>query len=309
MPGPIPALDMADTPVALFVVDATAAGPTAPPSWQRLTTDRRGRLALSALGLMVIAAVAAPWIAPYSPIDVLGDAVALKANAPSLQHWFGTDLAARDVLSRMLFGARISLLIAFLSAALAAVVGLLWGAIAGFSGGVTDTIMMRLVDAMLAVPRVLLVLTVISLWPPTVTSLVLVLGFTGWFGVSRLARAETLALRQREFLMASRALGVSPLSILVRHILPHAAGPVLVAATIAVGHAIVLEAGLSFLGVGVQPPTASWGTIISDGWDSFAQTWWMTLFPGIALIGTALAVNTVAGLLRSRINPRQLPDR
>jgi peptide/nickel transport system permease protein len=187
--------------------------------------------------------------------------------------------------------------------------GLAWGAIAGFSGGLVDTVMMRLVDAMLSVPRVLLVLTVITLWPPGVFSLVLVLGFTGWFGVSRLARAEALVIRQREFLVASRALGVSPLRLLVRHVIPHASGPVLIASTIAVGHAIVLEAGLSFVGVGVQPPTASWGTIIRDGWDTFAQTWWMTLFPGIALIGTSLAVNTIAGLLRTTFDPRQLPRR
>lgn len=300
---------MADTPVALFALEAAAPPSASPATWRPLLDDRAGRLAVAVLTLLVGAALAAPWLAPFAPNDILGDAVALKAQAPSAAHWFGTDLAARDVLSRMLHGARISLLVAFLSAALSACVGLLWGAIAGFAGGAVDVVMMRIVDALLAVPRVLLVLTVVSLWPRTVTTLVLVLGFTGWFGVSRLARTETLAVRRREFVAASRALGVPPWRLLVVHVLPQASGPVLVAATIAVGHAIILEAGLSFFGVGVQPPTASWGTIIRDGWDTFAQTWWLTLFPGMALIATALSVNTIAALLRTRIDPRQLPGR
>jgi peptide/nickel transport system permease protein len=300
---------MADTPVALFALDAGTSATALPGAWRQLWRDRRGRIALTVLGILVVSALAAPWLAPYPPNDILGDAVALKTQPPSFQHWFGTDFAARDVFSRMLYGARISLLVAFLAASLSAVVGLLWGAIAGLAGGAIDIVMMRLVDALLSMPRVLLVLTVGSLWPRTVTALVLLLGLTGWFGVSRLARAETLSVRGREFVMASRALGLTPAQLLRTHILPHATGPVLVAATIAVGHAIVLEAGLSFFGVGVQPPTASWGTIIRDGWDTFAQTWWLTLFPGVALVVTGLCVNTIAGLLRTRIDPRQLPGR
>jgi peptide/nickel transport system permease protein len=170
--------------------------------------------------------------------------------------------------------------------------------------------MMRLVDTMLAIPRVLLILTIIALWSfPSVSGLIAVLGLTGWFGVSRLARAEALVVRGRDFVSAALALGVPRRDVLVRHVLPHSLGPVLVAATVAVGNVIVLEAGLSYFGVGVPDPAASWGNIIRDGRDSLASTWWLTVFPGLALVGTSLAVNAVANRLRSAINPRQLPGR
>jgi peptide/nickel transport system permease protein len=266
-------------------------------------------LALAVLGVLILGALLAPVIAPYPPDEQLG-LVDLKLRPPSWQHWFGTDPVSRDVFSRMLYGAQVSLRIALLAAGLSALVGLLWGAAAGFLGGRIDGVMMRVVDAFLAIPRVLLVLTVIALWPRvTPAGLIAVLGLTGWFGVSRLARAEALSVREREFVHAARALGVRRTSILVRHVLPHAIGPVLVAATLAVGHVIVLEAGLTYLGQGVPPPTATWGSIIHDGRDTLQSTWWLTLFPGLALIGTSLAVNAIANRLRAAINPRQLPGR
>lgn len=270
--------------------------------WQ----DRRARVALAFLAVLVLSAVAAPWVAPYDPARLL-DPVALVSAPPSRLHWFGTDPSSRDVLSRMIFGARVSLAVAALAALLASVLGLLYGGLAGFVGGRLEGLMMRIVDALLAIPRVLLILTVLSLWSAlNAKVLIVMLGTTGWFVVARLARAESAALRERDFVVAARALGAGPLRVFVRHVLPHAAGPVLVATTIAIGQVIVLEAGLSFLGYGV-PDTPTWGNIIRDGHETFDTTWWMTLFPGLALVGTALAVNTVADRLRVALNPRQLP--
>jgi len=271
--------------------------------WQ----DRSARLALAFLFTLAAAAIAAPWLAPYDPLLPL-DPVALKLAPPSGLHWFGTDVSSRDVFSRMLYGARVSLAVAALAAALASGLGLLYGGAAGFAGGRVESMMMRLVDALLAIPRILLLITVLALWRSVdAGALILILGTTGWFVVARLARAEAAALRDRDFVVAARALGAAPLRVFVRHVLPHAAGPVVVATTIAIGQVIVLEAGLSFLGYGIAQPTPTWGGIIRDGRETIDSTWWLTLFPGLVLVGTALAVNTLADRLRVALNPRQLP--
>lgn len=305
---------VADTPaVASFAIPPE---PTPPPATDRvgvarlaiaLWADTRGRAALIAVAVLAILGLLAPWLAPYGPIEQI-DLLRLKSKPPSFAHPFGTDPLSRDVLSRMMYGARISLAVAFLSALLSSVLGLVYGTIAGYIGGAVDSMLMRLVDALLAIPRVLLLITVIALWGHvTASSLVIVLGLTGWFGVSRLARGEALAIKSRDFVVAARALGAGHLRILVRHVIPHAIGPVLVAATIAVSNAIVLEAGLSYLGYGVPTPAPSWGNIIQEGQDTLATTWWLSILPGIALIVSALAVNTLADRLRAALNPRQLP--
>lgn len=303
---------MPNTPAVTLAIEPSlgaAASGTRRGFWRALWREAAARWALGFLALLALAALLAPVLAPYDPQLPLGP-VALKSLPPSWQHPFGTDLVSRDVYSRMLFGTRISLRIALVASLLSGVVGLLWGATAGFFGGLVDSFLMRAVDTCLAIPRVLLVLTVLSLWPAvTPGGLILVLGLTGWFGVSRLARAEALGMRSRDFVAAARALGVSRRAILVRHVLPHALGPVLVATTIAAGNVLVLEAGLTYLGVGVAPPTATWGSIIADGRDTLQLTWWLTLFPGIALVGTSLAVNALANRLRGAIDPRHLPGR
>jgi len=299
---PVSSLAIPESPNAAARLSATTVGRAL-----RLTLrDRRARVALGFLTVLVLAAIAAPVLAPFDPERPL-DPVA-RAVGPNAEHWFGTDSTTRDVLSRMLFGARVSLSVAALSALIASGVGLLYGGVAGFVGGRLDGVMMRTVDAMLAVPRILLLLTVLALWPRVgMWTLVWLLGLTGWFAVARLARAEVASLRDREFVVAARALGASPARIFVRHVLPHAAGPVLVATTIAIGQVIVLESGLSYLGYGIPAPEPTWGNIIRDGRETIAATWWLTLFPGLALIGTALAVNTLADRLRAALNPRQLP--
>jgi len=276
---------------------------------RRLVHDRSAVAGLIVLALIAAVAVAAPLVAPYDPL-VQHDIVALKNQAPSLAHPFGTDEFSRDVLTRLMYGGRVSLAVAFLSVLLAATVGTAYGAIAGYLGGAADTVLMRVVDALLAIPRVLLLIAVATLWNGLeITGLVLLLGLTGWFGVSRLVRTLVIGSRDSEFVTAARALGAGDTRILVQHILPHVVSPVLVAATLGVGNVIVIEAGLTFLGMGVQPPHASWGSVFHDGMNAFASSWWVSFFAGAALVVTVLAVNLVADGLREALNARQLPAR
>ena len=275
----------------------------------RLRRDRAAMIALYAIiGIYVVAALA-PQLAPYHPA-AQPDIVALKNLPPSLAHPFGTDPFSRDVLSRVLYGARVSLTIGLLSIAVAITVGTLVGCLAGFVGGRTDAILMRLVDALLAIPRILLMIAVLTLWRQVSLSLlVLLIGLTGWFGASRIVRGQVLALRGEEFVISARALGASRWRVMLRHVLPNAVSPLIVAATLGIGNVIILEAGLSFLGIGVQPPQPSWGNIIQDGSSHLASLWWVSLFPGAAIVLTVMAFNTVGDGLRDALDPRQLPRR
>lgn len=195
-----------------------------------------------------------------------------------------------------------------MAVAVSAAVGVAWGAVAGYAGGALDRLLMHLVDAGLAIPRILLLLGVVAFWGTlSVPALVLLLGLTGWFAMSRLVRAGVRATRAREFAVAARALGASPWRVVVRHVLPHAIAPALVAAALGVGQVVVLEAGLSFLGYGVAPPTATWGGMIRDGREALATAWWVSVFPGLALAITVLAVNVLADRLRGLLDARQLP--
>jgi peptide/nickel transport system permease protein len=303
------------TPLSsVAVAEALPAQPIArEASWRailaELGRDRAARLAFVVLAVIAAAAVFAPWIAPYDPAHQF-DVVALKNRPPSTEHWFGTDSYSRDVYSRVVYGARVSLTLSFLAVLLASVVGMSVGALAAYVGGKVDAVLMRFVDACLSIPRILLLIAVLSLWRTTgVTTLILLLGLTGWFGVSRLVRAEVLSVRERDFVAAARAVGTGHLRLLVRHVMPHAIAPVFVAAAIGVGHVIVAEAGLSFLGFGIPEPRASWGGIIRDGRESIATSWWLSVFPGLALAITVLAFNTLADRLRAALNPRQLDAR
>jgi peptide/nickel transport system permease protein len=273
-----------------------------------LAALRRDPAALAAVALLVtVAGVAllAPLVAPYDPA-AQHDVVALSNQAPSLRHPLGTDPYSRDVLTRVMHGARVSLAVALLAALTSAAVGTAWGAVAGWVGGAVDALLMRLVDVALAVPRVLVLLAVVSLWGRLpLPGLVLLLGLTGWFGTSRLVRAHVVALRGRDYLAAARALGAGDARLLLRHVLPHLAAPVLVAATLSVGHVIALEAGLSYLGLGVRPPQASWGSIMQDGAPSVDTAWWTVAGPGLAIVLTVLAVNVLGDALRDWLDPRE----
>ena len=261
------------------------------------------------LGLILLLcaiALFAPALAPYAPNDQL-DIIGLKNKPPSFAHPLGTDQYSRDLLSRMLFGARISLSVAMLAVLLSATIGTAYGIIAGYLGGRLDSIMMRLLDALLAIPRVLLLIALLALWSPVpLYALILIIGFTGWFEVSRLVRAEVLAVKRREYVLAARALGVPGTRIIWRHVLPNVLNPVLVAAALGVGNVIILEAGLSYLGVGARAPTASWGSIFFDGSEAFQATWWIALFPGLAILVTVLAFNTFGTALRDALDPQKL---
>lgn len=261
--------------------------------------------ALLLLGIVAAAALA-PLVAPFDPARQL-DIVALAARAPSAAHPLGTDAYSRDVLSRVLYGGRVSLSVAFLAVLIASTVGLVYGTVAGFFGGIVDAALMRILDAFLAVPRVLLLLAVLALRTRVeLPMLVLLIGLTGWFGVARLVRAEALAARQQPWLAAARALGAGNLRLLWRHLLPNVVGPVIVAATLGIGNAVALEAGLSYLGIGVRPPQASWGNIIQEASANPGGLWWMVVFPGLAIVGTVLASTILGDALRDALDPRQL---
>lgn len=272
--------------------------------WRRFRSDRGAMAGLIVLIGIVGVAVLAPVLAPFPPNRPL-DIIALKSQAPSFAHPFGTDPVSRDVLSRVLFGSRVSLAVAVLSTIMATTVGAMYGAVSGYAGGIVDEIMMRVNDAFLSIPRILLLLVIVTLWNRlSLGALVLTLGLTGWFGMSRIVRAEVLALREREWVVAARALGASGTRILFRHALPNAASPIIVAAALGVANVILLEAGLSFLGLGVQPPYPSWGNIMLDGADQIRALWWLSIFPGLAIVTTVMAINAVADGLRETSVPR-----
>jgi peptide/nickel transport system permease protein len=263
------------------------------------------RVALFVLGVIVLVGLLAPLIAPYNPA-AQPDIVGLKDLPPSLAHPFGTDPYSRDVLSRVIYGARLSLMIGILATIVSLTLGVAYGAIAGYAGGILDAIMMRVLDAFLSIPRLLLLIGVLVAWPNlSIGALVVFLGLTGWFGLSRIVRGQVLALKHAEFVTAAQALGASRRRILWRHLLPNIVSPIVVAATLGVAHVIVLEAGLSYLGIGVPPPLASWGNIIRDGSDQVATLWWMSLFPGLFMVLTVMTLNILAESLSDAYERRR----
>jgi peptide/nickel transport system permease protein len=258
-------------------------------------------LPVAVLGALALAALLAPVLAPYDPARPL-DVITLQNRPPSAAHLLGTDPYARDVLSRALHAARVSLGVGVLAAVVSATIGGVWGALAGVAGRRVDALMMRLVDIALGVPRVLVLLAIVALWGAVApTTLALLLGATGWLGTSRLVRAQVVAARQREFAMAAVALGASPVRVLARHVAPHALATLAVAATNTFGDVVALEAGLSFLGLGVRPPKASWGSMIQDGTPYLADAWWTAAVPIAAVVLTMLAASALGDRLGDRL--------
>ncbi|HHM23845.1 MAG TPA: ABC transporter permease [Bacteroidetes bacterium] len=264
-----------------------------------LVSPLASRIAAGILSVLVVASVFAPVLAPYNP-NAQGDLVKERLLAPSWQHPFGTDKFARDVFSRVLYGGRVSLLIAVAVVGLSTAIGLVYGGISGYWGGLLDAGMMRFLDLLLAFPAVFLIITLVSLFGANLLILVLVLSLLGWMGMARLVRAEILRLRQHPFLLAEEALGLSPGRILVHHLLPNLMPTVLAVIPVRVGVILLLESALSFLGLGVQPPTASWGSIIQDGSEVLVQAWWVSFFPGMMILISVFCVNIIGEYLRER---------
>ncbi len=270
---------------------------------------RRHRPAMAGLALVAVLALAAlltPYLAPHDPAAQGADIVATRFQPPSLAHPMGTDRFGRDVFSRVLYGGRISLAIGSLAVAIAITLGSLLGAVAGYGRGWIDAVSMRFVDLLLSFPRLVLLITVVALIEPSILIITLVLGLTGWMGTSRVVRGEVLSLREREYILAARALGFGKGRILFRHVLPNVASPIIVAATLGIGNTILAEAALSFLGLGVPPPTPSWGGMVSAGRDVMLDAWWITTFPGLAIVLTVMSFNLIGDGLRDALDPRSI---
>lgn len=261
-------------------------------------------LALAGMGmiaLLFILAVAAPFIAPYDPT---AQHLLSRLQPPSLQFLLGTDDLGRDVLSRMIYGIRISLTVGFVAVGISVVIGTLLGLTSGFFGGKVDTVIMRLVDVMLCFPTFFLILLVIAFLEPNIYNVMIVIGLTSWPGLTRLVRAEVLSIREREYVQAAKLLGLGHARIFFVHLLPNVISPILVSATLGVGDAILTESGLSFLGLGVQPPASSWGQMLTAGKEYIYFAWWLSLFPGLAILFTVLSFNLLGEGLRDRLDPR-----
>jgi len=269
--------------------------------WKALARNRLALVGGVVVVCLALLAVLAGFIAPWDPNK---PDVKRILEPPSGRHLFGTDQLGRDVLSRMLFGARVSLAVGFVSVGIAATIGILLGAAAGYHGGLLDAVIMRLVDLVLVFPRFFLLLAVLAFLKPSIWTIMAVIGLTGWMGVARLVRAEFLALKEREFVLWSQAVGAGAFRIIWRHILPNAMAPVLVAMTLGIPAAILTESGLSFLGLGVQPPHATWGNMLTEGKDTIELAWWLSVYPGLAILVTVLAYNLFGEGIRDALDPR-----
>ena len=256
---------------------------------------------MAILIFFALVAVLAPLLAPYDPSEI----VESDTLAPSLHHPFGTDDLGRDVFSRALYGARISLTVGFVAIAIAIVIGTILGAVAGFYGGAIDSVIMRFVDIMLAFPSIFLILAIQVMLKPNIYNVMAVIGLTSWMGVSRLVRGEFLTIKERQYVEAARSLGAGDFRIIFRHILPNAMPPLIVAGTLGMAGAILTESALSFLGLGVQPPTPSWGNMLMDSQAYLIDAPWMAVIPGLLILITVLSLYFVGEGLREEFSPRE----
>lgn len=269
--------------------------------WRRFTRNKMAVAGGIIVTSLFVISFLAPWLSPYDPGEIN---LRMVLAPPSASHPLGTDQLGRDVLSRMIWGARISLKVGFAATGLAILIGTILGAVAGYYGKWVDAAIMRLVDIMLCFPSFFLILAVIAFLEPSIWNIMIVIGLTGWMGVARLVRADVSSLKQRDFILAARSIGAGDFRIVFRHILPNAMASVLVAATLGVAGAILTESALSFLGIGVQPPTPSWGNILSAGKDNIDIAWWLSFYPGLAILITVLGYNLLGEGIRDSLDPR-----
>jgi peptide/nickel transport system permease protein len=269
--------------------------------WYRFLKNKMAVAGGVVVLLLFVVSFLSPFLSPYDPNEIDLQNV---LSSPSRDHLFGTDHLGRDVMSRMIWGAGISLKVGFVATGIAIFVGAILGAIAGYYGRWVDAIIMRFVDIMLCFPSFFLILAVIAILEPSIWNIMIVIGLTGWMGITRLVRADFISLKERDFVQAARGIGASDFRIIFRHILPNAMASVLVAATLGVAGAILTESALSFLGIGVQPPTPSWGNILTAGKDNIDIAWWLSLYPGLAILITVLGYNLLGEGIRDSLDPR-----
>ena len=269
--------------------------------WKALSRNRLALVGGAVVLFLAALAILAPALAPWDPNR---PDVKKILDPPSRAHLLGTDQLGRDVFSRMLYGSRVSLAVGFVSVGIAAAIGIVLGSLAGYNGGMVDGFVMRLVDLMLVFPRFFLLLAVLAFLTPSIWTIMAVIGLTGWMGVTRLVRAEFLSLKEREFVVWSQNVGATGFRVIWRHILPNALAPVLVAMTLGIPAAILTESGLSFLGIGVPPPHATWGNILNEGKETIEIGWWLSVYPGLAILVTVLSYNLLGEGIRDALDPR-----
>ena len=274
-------------------------------AWLRLRRNRLAVLGLTVLLLFIVIAAATPWIAPY---DYAQQDLELGATPPSAAHWLGTDIFGRDLLTQIMFGGRISLAVGFIATAVALLIGVTWGAIAGYMGGRVDTVMMRLVDIIYALPFMIFIILLMVVFGRNMLLLFLAIGAVEWLTMARIVRSQVMSLRNQEFVEAAHSLGLSQWTIIRRHLIPNTLGPVIVYTTLTIPSVMLLEAFLSFLGLGIQPPESSWGLLINYGVETMEEFPWLLIFPGIALSLTLFALNFLGDGLRDALDPRTSKD-
>lgn len=269
---------------------------------RRISKHNMALVGLIILIPMFLCALFAPFISLHDPVE---PDLRNILTSPSFSHPFGTDTLGRDVFSRVVYGSRISLLVGFVSVGIATLIGIMIGAVSGYYGGIIDELIMRFVDLVMCFPTFFLILAVIALLEPSIWNIMIVIGLTNWMGIARLIRAEILSIKNKEFVLAAKAQGFSEYRIIFKHVLPNALSPVYVVATLGIGGAILTESALSFLGIGVQPPTPSWGNILTQAKDNIEVAWWLSLYPGLAIFLTVMGYNLFGEGLRDIFDPRR----
>ncbi len=274
-------------------------------AWLRLRRNRLALFGLVTLCLFIVIALLTPWIAPYS---YQAQDLELGASPPSAAHWLGTDIFGRDLMTQIMYGGRISLAVGFVATAVALLIGVTWGAIAGYVGGRTDAVMMRLVDILYALPFMIFIVLLTVVFGRNMLLLFLAIGAVEWLTMARIMRGQVQSLRQQEFVEAAISLGLSPGTLIRRHLVPNALGPIIVYTTLTIPNVMLLEAFLSFLGLGIQPPQTSWGLLISYGAETMEEYPWLLLFPGLALTLTLFSLNFLGDGLRDALDVRGSKD-
>lgn len=274
-------------------------------AWLRLRKNKAAMLGATILLLLILVALLTPWIAPYSYHQ---QNLLLGASPPSAEHWLGTDVLGRDQLTRIMYGSRVSLMVGFIATAVALIIGVLWGAVAGFLGGRVDAVMMRIVDVLYALPFTIFIILLTVIFGSSMLLLFLAIGAVEWLTMARIVRGQVLTIKRQEFIEAAVSMGLSRWQIIRRHIIPNVLGPIIVYTTLTIPSVILLESFLSFLGLGIQPPQSSWGSLISAGVDSMEEYPWVLLFPALVLSITLFSLNFLGDGLRDALDPRTSKD-